>query len=329
MTQLTPAQVSLLRTRPHNTKLWLSIYQPSTKLAARVNNASAAKNDRYISYDGVTAGSYLLLEEGMTLMIGSGLGKNDKGEVRIRSANPTGVVVAENSYIDWEDNDYITAKGFFEIQAVFPRIIQNPSDPTKTVWYKDYDITYTNQNTVLGSFVCMGSHFAGFLDGTGTCSVYYTATGTSYVGVSPSTLSYYWTFEGGSPTGSYLETPGYIDYTTPGHYTTRLIVSGSAGNSDVSYRHISIYDKLDEGTSVPILDWQITKLSGNRDSGGYTASIRVFEPLSENEIKDGSLVVIFSDDYYGSTKQSIGRNSVNRSNIVFVGYVMDGSISYN
>ena len=45
-------------------------------------------------------------------------------------------------------------------------------------------------------------------------------------------------------------------------------------------------------------------------------------------VKDGALVVIFADDYYGATKQSIG-NVPNRGSIVFVGYIIDGSISVN
>ena len=85
------------------------------------------------------------------------------------------------------------------------------------------------------------------------------------------TLSYHWLFEGGNPTGSSDQAPGNVAYATPGHYTTELIVSGtSVGAVDNSYRHISIYDRPEAGTNVPILNWELQSLSGSRDQGGYT-----------------------------------------------------------
>jgi hypothetical protein len=49
-----------------------------------------------------------------------------------------------------------------EINPVYQRIIQDPSDPMQTLWYKYSDVAYSNQNSVLGSFICMGGHYAGF-----------------------------------------------------------------------------------------------------------------------------------------------------------------------
>ena len=135
---------------------------------------------------------------------------------------------------------------------MFPRITLDrvSPNPDETTWYKDYDITYTNQNDILGSFVCMGSHYAGFLD-AGACYVYYSASGTyNLVGDS---LSYDWWFEGATVTGSSSHTPGFITYDTPGHYTTRLTVTTSTGSYDLGYRHISIYDRPENGTNNPML----------------------------------------------------------------------------
>lgn len=319
------AQLLKLRSRPHATKLYLSIYQPSTVLACRVNDLTIAKGARSITYDTISAGSYLLVQAGMTLLVGSSAGAEDKGRIRVKSATSSVITVAENSHIDWKDNDYLTVVNFYEINAVFPRIIQDPSDATKTIWYKDYDVVYTNQNSVLGSFICMGSHYAGF----SSDQVYYSASGTA--NLLSQALSYFWFFEGGTPTGSNLHTPGYVSYATPGHYTTRLIVSGTA-TADISYRHVSIYNHPDNlNTSVPIESWEFMDLSGSREQGGYVASIKIFESVPETLLKEGSLVVIFSEDWYGdmATKQSIGGNALNRSSVVFVGYIIKGTIQYN
>lgn len=322
---LTASELTNLRKRPHSSKLWLSVYEPSTVLACRVNNISAAKGDRAIIFDAVTAGSYLLVQSGMTMYVGTGVGLFDKGVIRVRSSTSGTLTVAENSHINWVDNDYLTVVNFYEINAIYPRIIQDPADAENTLWYKDYDIAYTDQNTVLGSFICMGSHYAGFVGE----NVYYTATGTA--NLKSEALSYSWFFEGAAVTGSSVLTPGNIVYNTPGHYTTRLIVSGVSGSYDTSYRHISIYDRPASGTVLPIMRWELNDLSGGRDQGGYTSKIKIFENINSSKIKDGSLIVIFADDWYGDlvTKQSMGGNAVGRSTIVFTGYVLQGSIQYN
>ena len=41
------------------------------------------------------------------------------------------------------------------------------------------------------------------------------------------------------------------------------------------------------------------------------------------------LVMIYRDDYYGDARQSYGGNSPNRSHMLFVGYVIDNSISFD
>lgn len=327
----TSAQLVKLRNPKQATKLYLSVYQPSTVLACQVNDASIAKGTRSITFDTVSAGSYLLVQNGMTMYVGTSAGAFDKGTIRVKSATSTVLTVAENSYINWADGDYLTVVSFFEINPVYPRIIQDPADEANTLWYKDYDVEYYNQNDALGTFVCMGSHYAGFIEPSNNkCQVYYSASGT--LNLTGESLSYYWFFEGATVTGSNAHTPGLIDYTTPGHYTTRLTVSGTTQNvADVSYRHVSIYNRPELGTSVPILNWELVDLGGSRGQGGYTATVRIHQTVPETQLKDGSLIVIFSDDWYEDMliKQSIGGNALNRSSTFFVGYVLEGSIFYN
>lgn len=326
MSNLTSQQLTLLRSQPHSTKLWLSIYQPKTVLACRVNDADIDRGEREITYNAVSQGSHLLVQSGMTLWVGSSAGKDDLGKVRVRSATSTVLTIAENDHIDWADNLFLTVVSFYEISGVYPRIIQPDPEELEVIFYKDYDIAYTNQNEVLGSFINMGPHHAGFIEG-GSAQVYYSASGT--VNLKGDALTYAWFFEGATVTGSTSQNPGYISYTTPGHYTTRLTVSNASGGQDVSYRHVSIYDRPENGTNVPFLRWHLDALSGSRAGGGWTGRIILWDTVGENVLKDGSLVVIFADDYYGSTKQSIGGNAENRASIVFVGYVLDGTIEHN
>ena len=323
----TSAQLELLRTRPHRTNLWLSIYKPDIIFAARVNNSSAAKGMRYTEYDGLVSGSAGYVENGMTCYVGTTPQGRDKGKIRVRSIAGSTIYFAENDYINWADDDYLTIVRYVEPWTVYPRMITGSSNYLEM--YKDWDISYTDQNTALGSFINMGGHYAGFIDNA-TGTVYYTASGT--YNLNEDTLSFEWFFQGAVITGSTAHTPGYIPYTTPGHYITRLRVTASGSSyvtTDVSYREVSIYNRPEQGNTTPILQWRFNSINGSRDQGGYTANITVWEDVAESSVMDDALVVIFADDYYGNTKQSIGGNALNRDSIVFCGYIMDGSIEYN
>lgn len=320
--QPTSSEITLLRTRPHETQLWLSIYQPQTMLACQITG-TMARGSMQIPYDTVSAGSYLLTTPGMTMYVGSSAGGNDIGRIRVRGATGTYIDVAENADIDWQADYYLTVKNYFEIWPVYPRIILQ-TGTTNTQWYKDWDIEYTDQNSVLGTFVNMGSHAAAFID-NGQAQIYYSASG-SY-NLKDEAMSYDWWFQGATTTGSSNQTPGLITYTSPGHYTTRLIITTSGTASDTSYRHVSIYERPASGTSTPPLKWNLISLDGSRGQGGYIARIVVREDTAN--IVDGALVVIFADDRYGTTEQSIGGNALGRQKIVFAGYIVDGSISYD
>ena len=304
---LSASDLALLRSQPHLSNVYLSIFQPKTVMACQVNNASGTKGDRTIYYDSVTTGSYTSIEADMTMLIGSTAGASDIGKIRVRSAGTGSFLVAENSDIQWADNLYLTVLDYIDIVPIFQRLVETgKGDEVDMIIYKDYDIAYTNQNSVLGTFVNAGPHRAIFRDG-GVAQVYYSASGT--YNVNGSTLTYYWAFEGGSPSGANGMVPGYVSYNAAGHYRTRLIVSGSAGESDVTYRYLSVYDRPNEGPFLPIMEFEVSQLEGSRQGNGYTANIAVHQILPT--LQDNALVVIFTDDWYGNTKVSLGGNTLN------------------
>jgi hypothetical protein len=310
MTQITPSELSLLRERPHNTKLWLSIYKPNTVLSCRVNDAGAAVGDRVITYDS-GSGDYTDIKSGMTMYIGTAAGKWDVGRLRVRSATASTITVAENSHIGWEDDLYLTVVDFYEVWPVYPFYELNAGVVT---WYKDYDIPYSDQNSVLGTIINMGGHRALWAGE----SIEYASSGS--VVVTGESVAHYWEFGGGSPGTSVSENPGTVTYNTPGQYTTSLTITGSSV-SDVSYRHVSVYDKPGEGSSTPILRWQFKNMSGSPSDGGWSVGIRVWDDV--DDVVPGALVVIYADTTYGTTEQAIGNQ------VVFSGYVDENSISYD
>lgn len=313
----TVSETQLLRSRPHNTKLYLSIYEPNTVLSATVTG-SVDRGEMAVPFVEVS-GDTALVEPGMSLYIGSESGSSKKGHLRVRGITGSNLYVAENEQV-WVPGDYLTVVNFYEINAIYPRIISDPDNELDVIFYKDYDIAYTDQNSKLGSFICMGSHAAVWKDE----GLFYSASGT--FNLKGEALTYDWAFEGGSPTGSSSHTPGTVTYNTPGYYTTKLTVSTTGSAVDVSYRHISVYDRPGEGNNLPVLKWTLEDLTGDRANGGYTGRIKIYQT---KKIREGSLIVLFADDRYGLTDGSIGGNSIGRAKTVFVGYVLQGTVEYN
>ena len=139
MTILSAADKALLREPEQYTNLYLSIFQPNVAFKARVNDAGIAAGEMEIDYDNVTEGSWTDVKIGSTLLVGSSNGARDVGKVRIKSITASTITVAENTDIQWENNQFLTVLDYFDVWAVYPRIIQDPNDPTKVIFYKDYD----------------------------------------------------------------------------------------------------------------------------------------------------------------------------------------------
>ena len=321
--QLTPADIELLRTRPQTTSLYLSIFQPVAIFKAQVNAGASpvAKGSYIIPFNTVSLGLYTYIQEGMTMWVGTTPGGMEVGKIRVRSATSTTITVSENSDIVWANGLYLTVFRYWELWPVYPRIIQNPANLEDVIFYKDYDIPYSNQNSILGTYTNAGPHRASLLDpASGQAQIYYSSTGT--YNLLGNSLNYNWFFEGATVTGSSSANPGYITYNTPGHYVTRLSVSGSSGAVDTTYRYVSIYNSA----NPPITKWTLDGLQGSRGEGGYTASIKVFETIP---IQEHAVVVIFGKNEYGSTQRNLGGNFPNAGDILFVGYVDKDSISYD
>lgn len=267
----------------------------------------------------------------MTAYIGSTVGGQEFGRIRVRSASAGQIDVAENS-IEWQENWYITVVEFYEPWSVFPRIVLDANNIP--VFYKDYDIAYTDQNKYLEPIVVMGPNHAGFLE-TGSHSVFYSSIGSFDPTPDNSDLlltgaSYSWQFGDVGfvdPTGTTDQNPGWVTYHSGGFYTTDLEITNVHGESFMGHRHVMIYDRPGEGPERPYIKWGMNSVDGSREEGGYRVRIWLREEAGFSKVKDGSLVVIFSDDWQGSNEGAIGGNAEHRDSIFFSGYIDRGTIS--
>lgn len=321
MSKISNQELTLQRTQPQEVELKLSIYSPSTVFACKINSIDITKNARNVPYNTVSYGAYTDVKAGMTLLVGTSAGAYDVGKVRVRSVTATQFLVAENSNIQWANGLYLTVIKFFDIVPVYPRLVKNTKHPEDQTFYKDYDIAYTDQNSKLGTLICMGPHREAELI-NGVASLYYTSSGTTQVG--GTSLSYSWNFEGATITGTSNATPGWVTYTGAGNYLTTLTTTAGNGAVDSSYRYIIINNP----GGGPLRDWTISGLQGSRDSGGYTANITIYSPI-DFPLYENSPIILSTEEYYGDIPQNIGGNYPNSERIFFVGYILSNSIKYN
>lgn len=310
----TPAELALLRTRPQQVDTKLVIYKPPTVFACRVNDLTIQKTALSITYDTVSSGAYTDVRAGMTMYVGTAAGKADIGRARVKSATATVLSVAENG-LDWADNLYLTVVNFYEL---WPKSSLDVQNGTSIIHYIDYDFPYNNQNQFMGTLICAGP--PGVVEAGG--SIYWGSSGT--VQTEGMALGYFWSFGGGSPTTGTTSDPGYVQYNTPGYYMTEVTATLTGSYiSDTTYRPVIVLG----GSVQPYTNWGFDSIDGSRDEGGWTAKLWLRE---ENmpEVMDGSLCIIYQDCYYGSTRQNIGGNSPNRQKILFIGYIIDNSITY-
>lgn len=323
MTILTAPQLVTVRDLNQHTELYIAKYEPEVIWTARINDPDITKGARVLNYDSAV-GDYNNIQRGMTLYLGTTPGGDDIGRVRYRSIE-TGVsqiTVAPDSDIQYADNQYITIKDFHEFWPVFPRNFANTGTLTLE-FYKDYDISLTDENTNFDPVVIMGPAFAGFYDTFP--SIYFTATG-SYTVDGSTITGYSWQFPNGVTGTANVGTPGLISFVPvgPGHYTVACTVTASNGKTATGYRHIVLLDR-NTGDNLPISDSSFEDLDGEWGSG-YILKIKVRNRA--DEFKDGDLVILFAEDYYDFAKQSFG-GYPGREHVVFTGYVSNVTTQYN
>lgn len=353
MTLVTAAELVTLRKRPHQTQLRLAIYMPDVLFGARVNNATAAMGDITIPYDGVYTGVYTDVKVGMTLYYFTYSGplingspvrgrQGAVGRLRVRSITAAQVVVAENS-LPWADNEWIEIVRFVEPWAVYPRqVVTSSNVPT---WYKDYDIAYSDQNEVFDPVVVMGPNraialiapFTNAAHCVGTASLYFDGSKSYDLNTGATLTAYQWNYyQDGQATVTYnVMTPGNVLFTTAGNYAVSLTVTNSLGKTATSWRFIVIHNPLDATCSgadrlKPIRKWGTSSLTGNYQSGGWEGKIWFREAVGLETIVDGALVIIYAlddwDEVTGVDSGYIGGSYSNVGNIVFNGYIRDGSV---
>lgn len=329
MASLSGGQVNTIRSHPHAMKMGLVVQVPNTVLSAQVNDGSAARGDRVITMDNLSPPlGWQNVLSGMTLYVGTAQGARDKGRVRVRSATATTLTVAENSHIDWADDDWLTIGDIHEPWAIFPRVV--PDEVAEDVdIYQDYDISYTDQNKKYPPVAIMGPPAVAFLI-SGTATVYF--DGSDSYGLNAATISSYaWVFPSGTPGTSAVATPGNVSWSVAGHYVVRLTVTDSNGKTHTGYRWIRILAGWEaEDGFWPHTEFEVDSLVGSYSSGTWSARFTVrdqYGRLYPQYFYDNAQVILFGDGLAGDGNTiPICATYPYRQNLLFVGWVVGESV---
>ena len=310
---MSDAEWAIIRNPDQSTDLFLSVYEPPVVFAGRLSGTYNIGDMFLTVYN--TTGTFANIEAGQTIYFGSTEFNDDYGRARVIETSGDQIKIAISKAIRFQPDWFFTVRDFHEIWSVFYRSILDETTRT-TTFYKDYDIAYTDQNELFDPVVQMGGNYAGFRP-TGTFRSYFISTGSFVLDGSLTTTI--WEFPAGSVPEIYTgTTPGWVNLpNVPGHYTVKCTVNTAWGKSRTGYRHYSLYDRPGEGANTPILDWSLEELSGSFEEG-WVARIAIGE--GADRIKDGYLIKIFADDYFGGQRRSFG-GYAGQEHIVFVGYV--------
>lgn len=313
---LTSDELALLRSDGQWSKLYLAIYQPNTIYTALLNGVPASNDRVYqITYDGGT-GTLANVKPGMTLWVGTSAGAYDLGMCRIRKTPGVATFyIGLTSEIVWADNCYLTVVDDFDMWAKHPSV-------SSGVLSMDVDIAYSDQHASFSPVPVLGSHACVWLDDA-TVDVLFDA-GDSWV--SGSTISTYaWSAPGSASIADDTTATPTITYDTAGRYCVYCTVTAANGKSTTGVRHVFVFDR---DANPPATVFQLAQCVGDYDSGGYMFDMVMEAEATRAEIHDRALVVLFAEDWYGTTQQSIGPLA-NRENIVCVGRITGESIRWD
>ncbi len=293
------------RTHPQYTKLYLSVLVPHQVYCGTVNGAhDRGARDITVADVSGTIGNII---EGQTILVGTSCGNASISRRRFKSRAGQVLTLDENS-VAWSDGDYITVLENWELWPIFPRFTVTPE-----VFYKDYDVTYTDENLEPPPVAIAGRHLAGFLDG-GTVVFDIDASDSYAVADGASISTYAWSVTGGGDTSianANIATTT-LTCTAADTYWLTLIVTDDNGKTQTTRRAVFVHD----ASNMPYTEFEFdSALPGDWNAGGWEQRIVAKGDATASDFPDGTLVILWQESWYSGTQDEIN------GNVLFAGYI--------
>ena len=309
----TSPELALFRTPGQASKLYAAILQPPVVFTARINQTFTTTDGVLeITYD-TGSGTLSDVLADMTLLVGTSAGAHDMGITRVRAIDATKVYIGETSDIAWTDNLYLTVLGDFSLWAKHVRI-------SAGVPYMDGGVEYSDQHARTDPVPVMGSHRVLKLEGVTVETAFDWSDSYSVDG---SAIGAYAT---SAPTASAISggstaTPT-IEFDATGWHPVYLTVTTAESAEDAGdeksffgVRWVYVWSDEDPPASA-----SIDECRGEAETGGWQFRITLYDNVDLASVRDRALVILFAEDWYGSTEQSIGPLE-GAENVVAVGWI--------
>ena len=288
--------------------------------------------------------------DGMTLWLDStAFNAYSAGRVRLRKVTGDAVngvsgtlLVAENSEIEWNDNDFMTlpgAFGFRELWGKYPRIV----DGTPVEFYMDYDDNFNSPaDTVIPPKANGGPPGVAWIV-AGNADLSFTGDRSYSTEIGAAIASYLWNRTDATVTAGAVNVagtcaaPNTLRWTTPGFRYVPLDVVDDTAQTRAERVYVPAWI-FQEGVEDPFTQVEVLRQDGDADRG-WSAKFRVFRTNSAAEdiiynFPDGALCVLFTRTWFGDTETGVGGwcmagDKHYRDNIRFVGWLQGETLQFD
>jgi hypothetical protein len=184
-------------------------------------------------------------------------------------------------------------------------------------------IAYVDQHSDPEPVCNSGGHYANWL----TRASAVTFLGSTSFTVDPDsagTLTHAWTFPAAASPNTSVAADPTIDFTgcASGTYWVKHVATDSTnGKTQTQWTCVRLHD--------PTTDRPVDIISGQLSAGSdspWTLNVTVPASVPVTTLADGALVLLWLDEYYGTTQASYGGDLATRAQVKFTGYLIRDSI---
>ena len=316
MRSYSASELDLIRARPQGARWYLAIHKPRPVARYTLNGSISYP----LSSIPVTfvSGASQAIRPNQTVLVGTTTEGRELGTARLvntTASNDTILLISESGsgLINWTKGSptHVTVMNEILPWSKHPRY-----DAAASQWRMDYytafseEIQYAPYPNIDGTLVhvlpsgtsSFTASFIGsssiFWDNPYLANAWYFPDGGTALGLGTEASPITRTFSGTSPGGSYV----------------RLELFDDVGGSSMGHRLMFLFDDISQLPRVSVAD-----ISGGLEQGGYSTQFNVFN-INDTDLPVGTEIVIFEDPNYGSSRTSVGTNSVFNKNVIFRGW---------
>ena len=320
---VTTDEKAALRQDGQWSEFFLAVLQPQTIYTARL--ASIPSSTDQVAQISFSSGSGTLSDvlANMTLYVGTSAGAYDLGMCRIRKAPIAGTFyIGEQSKIDWQSNAYLTVVNDFDLKAKHVHMDDG-------VAKMDYDTAYSDQHDdlkpvpILGPGVTVGKLVSG------TCTVQLgPESGTASYCIGSSISSYAWTIPDATSISDDTAASPTADFDSVGWHIAYCVVTAANGKTKRGVRWVYVWDD----DNLPATVFRLFNFLDSFEQGGIAFGVEMSAEADISEIRDRSLVCLFSVDHFGPFDDAIEGSLgpiTGRENIRGIGRISGETIRYD